>query len=186
LPLLTPNLGWLSSSSLVPLGRLPISAATASRQDRLPPSCASCSRLRLLSLHPTPTLLKGSDQLGNDRWSRDEQYTLFCGCVAGWQETDVSQPSPACTTAGGMARLESKTEEDQRRLLLPCPTTVVNPCTPSSRASHRWWICRPYDGSDLHGGSKTLKVCTEVSEDVKHLGSFLFVLYTSNIWGWRE
>jgi hypothetical protein len=84
LPLLTPNLGWLSSSSLVPLGRLPISAATASQQDRLPPSCASCSRLRLLSLHPTPTLLKGSDQLGNDRWSRDEQYTLFCGCVAGW------------------------------------------------------------------------------------------------------
>jgi hypothetical protein len=62
----------------------------------------------------------------------------------------------------------------------------VNPCTPSSHASHRWWICRPYDGGDLRGGTKTLKVCTEVSEDVKHLGSFLFVLYTSNIWRWKE
>jgi hypothetical protein len=28
---------------------------------------------------------------------------------------------------------------------------------------------------------KTLKVCIEISKDVKHLASFLFVLYTANI-----
>jgi hypothetical protein len=28
---------------------------------------------------------------------------------------------------------------------------------------------------------KTLKVCIDISKDVKHLASFLFVLYTANI-----